>query len=159
MASLDNFHTGNPAPVVGPHDPYHRRVTGRQVFRDHLGERHAALQHALVAGSGRNEYWDLANQVPLAPVQPIVDPVLLTGRTHPDPTYTEVAESRLNGRYVAMLPRTRLRTSGDTAEYKQLVAGTTCLRSRLMNLLTGGGNRRSVAPLNTYTRYHPYLGR
>lgn len=160
MASLDNFHTHNPAP-----QPFHRgrhpgpSSVGPQLYRYHLGERHAALQHALVAGTGKQEYWDYRNQIPIAPVQPVTDPLLLTGRQHPDPTYVERAHTGLNDNYVATRPRTHLQESGDTAEHKMLVQGTTCWRSRILNYFTGGGGRRSVARLNTYTRYHPYLGR
>lgn len=155
MASLDNFHTQNPAPrtVSGRH------AVGTQLYRAHLGERHASLQHALIAGTGKAEHWDIANRVPIAPVQPVVDPLLLTGRAAPDPTYMERMGTGLNDRFVATRPRTHLRESGDTAEHKMLIQGTACWRARLANFLTGGGGQRSVARLNTYTRYHPYLGR
>ena len=153
MASLDNFHTGNPVP---PHPKHSTRV---HLYPYHLEDRHAVLQQALVSGTGRSEHWDLPNRVPLAPVQPTLDPLLLTGRAAPDPTYVKRISTGLNDRFVATRPRTHLRESGDTAEHKMLIQGTVCWRNRLLNFFNGGGGRRSVAQLNTYTRYHPYLGR
>ena len=154
MLPLDNFHTTNPAP-----HPSQRR--GRQLYPYHLADRHDVVRYGLMGGSGRwsGEGGDLANRVPIGPVQPVVDPLLDTGRAAPDPTYVERVSQGLNDRYVATRPRTHLRESGDTAEYKLLVQGTTCWRSRLANLVTGGAGQRSVSPFNTYTRYHPYLGR
>lgn len=156
MASLNNFHTYNPA----PQEPTSaRNGAGTQLYRFHLGERHATLQHALIAGSGKAAHWDVSQQVPLAPVQPITDPLLMTGRAAPDPSYVERMSTDLNDNFVATRPRTHLRSSGDTAEYKQLIQGTSCIRNRIQNWWYGGQNQRTVAGLNTYSRYHPYTGR
>jgi len=120
----------------------------------HQSDRHAIIQHALIG----NE-WDLPNRVPIAPVQPWVDPLLQTGRAAPDPSYVERISTGLSDQYVATRPRTHLRESGDTAEHKMLIQGSTCIRNRVMNYLSGGGGRMSIAPINHYNRYHPYLGR
>lgn len=155
MASLDNFHTQNPAPHPRAH---HRR--GANLYPYHLSDRHDVVRYGLMAGSSRgDEGGDLVNRVPIGPVQPVVDPLLATGRAAPDPTYVERVSHRLSDQYVATRPRTHLRESGDTAEHKLLVQGTACWRSRLANWLLGGGGQRAVTRLNTYTRYHPYLGR
>lgn len=156
MATLSNFHTYNPAPIE-PTSWNNRE--GTQLYRFHRTERNATLQHALIAGSGKAAHWDISQQVPLAPVQPITDPLLITGRAAPDPSYVERVSTGLNDRFVATRPRTHLRESGDTADYKQLVQATSCMRNRLQNWWFGGNNQRTVAGLNTYTRYHPYLGR
>ena len=156
MASLANFHTYNPAPQEPTSE---RNGAGVQLYRYHLKERFARTQHNLIAGSSKSAHWDIAEQVPLAPVQPIHDPLLLTGRAAPDPSYVERVSTDLNNNFVATTPRTHLRTSGDTAEYKQLVRGTACWRNRLANWWYGGNNQRLAAGVNTYSRYHPYLSR
>lgn len=149
MASLSNFHTGNPAPTHGGSS------RGYSLYPYHLPERHAVIQHNLHgAPTG-----DWANRVPIAPVQPPVDPLLQTGRSAPDPTYTERMGTGISDLYVQTRPRTHLRESGDTAEHKMLVQGTACWRNRLRNFYFGGGGQRSVPHLSTYSRYHPYLGR
>lgn len=152
MASLDNFHTGNPA----PHPIHHHGV---HLYPYHLSDRQQIIQQSLVGGTGQRDGWGLANRVPIGPVQPYGDPLLHTGRAAPDPTYVERISEGLNDRYVATRPRTHLRESGDTAEHKMLIQGTTCWRNRILNFINGGGGRMSVARLNHYTRYHPYLGR
>ena len=154
MATLHNFHTGNPTPLECTGGFCHPHL-----YRSHLRERHAALQHALIAGSGKAAHWDITQQVPLAPVQPVMDPVLLTGRAAPDPSYVERVSTNLNDQFVGTVPRTHLRMSGDTAEHKHLIRGTACWRNRLANWWYGGNNQRSVAGVNTYSRYHPYVGR
>lgn len=158
MASLNNFQTLNPAPQE-PSPYMARHGSGTQLYRYHTSERNATLQHALIAGSGKAAHWDISQQVPLAPVQPVIDPLLITGRAGPDPTYVERVSANLNDQFVATRPRTHLRESGDTAEYKQLVRGTACWQNRLRNWFYGGNNQRTVAGINTYSRYHPYLGR
>lgn len=147
MASLDNFHTGNPAP-----HPSERR--GVSLYPYHTGDRNAIVQYDL-PGVGN----DLRVKVPIAPIQPILDPLLQTGRAAPDPSYVERVSTGLTGNYVQTRPRTHLRESGDTAEHKLLIQGTVCWRNRIANFFGGGGGRMSVVPLNSYTRYHPYLGR
>lgn len=149
MASLSNFHTSNPA-------PHESERKGYLMYPYHTADRHAIVQHNLM-GSTREGDWP--NRVPIAPVQPIVDPLAQTGRSAPDPTYVERISDGLTGNYVPTRPRTHLRESGDTAEHKHLIQGTVCWRTRILNFLNGGGGRMSVVPLNTYTRYHPYLGR
>lgn len=153
MASLDNFHTMNPAPLAS-----HRR--GTNMFPYHLSDRHDIVRYGLMGSGGRSdEAGDLASRVPIGPVQPIVDPLLATGRAYPDPSYVERVSDGLSDQYVATRPRTRLQLSGDTAEHKLLVQGTACWRARIQNWLSGGGGQRSVSRINTYSRYHPYLGR
>ena len=159
MASLNNFQTLNPAPREPTSLSAARHGNGTELYRYHTGERLATLQHALIAGSGKAAHWDIGQQVPLAPVQPVVDPLLMTGRAAPDPSYVERVSADLNDRFVATRPRTQLRESGDTADYKQLVQGTACWQNRLRNWWFGGNNQRTVAGINTYSRYHPYLGR
>jgi hypothetical protein len=141
-SSLANVNTGNPVSST-LYGPYEQR------------SRNAILQKNLVTFNTS----DIANQVPIAPIQPIVDPLLLTGRAAPDPSYVERVSARLNDQFVATRPRTHVMSAGDTAEYKGLVQGTSCIRNRIRNWWQGGGGQRSVASLNTYTRYHPYLGR
>lgn len=150
MASLDNFHTGNPAPYAG-------HPVGTGLYRYHLPERYALIQQGIHTAS--NDGGGIRNRVPIAPIQPVVDPLLQTGRAAPDPTYVERVSTGLNDHYVSVRPRTHLRESGDTAEHKLLIQGTACWASRLRNFWAGGGGRRSLATLNTYSRYHPYLGR
>lgn len=152
MVSLDNFHTGNPAPHAG-------QMHGISLYPYHLSDRHSVLQKALVSGSGASESWDFASRVPIGPIQPIMDPALLTGRAAPDPTYVERASTGLNDHYVVTRPRTHIREAGDTSEHKMLIQGTTCLRARLANWWKGGNGQRMVAQVNTFSRYHPYLGR
>lgn len=147
MASLDNFHTGNPVP-----HPSQRR--GQSMYPYHLSDRHLVIQRSLM-GNDR----DVTSRVPIAPIQPHTDPLLQTGRAAPDPTYVEVMSSALNDSYVATRPRTHMREAGDTAEYKMLIQTPTCIRNRLANWVSGGGDQRSCLRLNTYSRYHPYLGR
>jgi hypothetical protein len=125
------------------------------VYPYHQSDRHARVQLGLMGGTE----WDIGNRVPIAPVQPCLDPLLQTGRSAPDPTYVERISTGLNDRFVATRPRTHLRESGDTAEHKLLIQGTACWGNRLANFISGGGGRRSVAQINTYNRYHPYLGR
>lgn len=156
MASLNNFHTYNPAPTEPTSA---RNGVGTQLYRFHTKERNAQLEHALIAGSGKAAHWDITQTVPLAPVQPVMDPLLMTGRAAPDPSYVERISHGLTDRYVPTRPRTHLRESGDTAEYKQLIQGTACWKNRFANWWYGGNNQRMVSGLNTYTRYHPYLGR
>lgn len=120
----------------------------------HTGDRNAIVQYDL-PGVGN----DLRVKVPIAPIQPILDPLLQTGRAAPDPSYVERVSTGLTGNYVQTRPRTHLRESGDTAEHKLLIQGTVCWRNRIANFFGGGGGRMSVVPLNSYTRYHPYLGR
>jgi hypothetical protein len=151
MASLDNFHTGNPAPQ--PH------VGEGSMYPYHTAQRHALIQRDLIGGTGKRNGWDVASRVPVAPVQPVVDPLLQTGRSAPDPSYVERLSTGLSDHFVQTRPRTHLGEAGDTAEFKMLIRGTTCWRDRVRNFLGGGGGRMSVVPLNTYTRYHPYLGR
>jgi hypothetical protein len=147
MASLDNFHTGNPAPQAAAHK-------GKNLYPFHQSDRYAVIQHDL---PGTNN--DVRTKIPIGPVQPYVDPLLHTGRAAPDPSYVERMSSGLNGNYVVTRPRTHLRESGDTAEHKMLIQGTTCWRNRIANFFGGGGGRMSITPINSYTRYHPYLGR
>lgn len=149
MASLSNFHTGNPAP-----HPSQRR--GWSLYPYHLSDRHAVTQYNLM-GNPREGDWP--NRVPVAPVQPHIDPLLHTGRAAPDPSYVERASTGLSDLYVVTRPRTHLQESGDTAEHKMLIQGTACWRNRIANYLSGGGGRMSIAPINSYSRYHPYLGR
>lgn len=149
MASLDNFHTGNPAP-----HPSQRR--GWAMYPYHQSDRHAITQYNLM---GHPREGDIANRVPVAPVQPFVDPLIHTGRAAPDPTYVERVHEGLSKNFVVTRPRTHIRESGDTAEHKLLIQGTVCWRNRIQNFLSGGGGRTSIVPLNTYSRYHPYLGR
>lgn len=148
MASLDNFHTHNPAP-----HPTHRR--GRNLYPYHLQDRFDRVRLSLVNSATD----DVVGRVPLAPVQPVWDPTLATGRAAPDPTYVERVSADLNGHFVPTRPRTHLRESGDTAEHKLLIQGTACWRARLANWWHGGGGQRGVTRINTFSRYHPYLGR
>lgn len=153
MASLDNFHTGNPAPHPTSN------MAGWSPYPYHMADRQAVIQHDLIGGTGKRNGWDLPNRVPIAPVQPSVDPLLQSGRSAPDPTYVERISTGLSDQYVATRPRTHLRESGDTAEHKLLIQGTACWRNRIRNWYFGGGGQRMVPHLNTYSRYHPYLGR
>lgn len=149
MATLANLHTGNPTPHPGLR-------AGFLYLPYELASRHRLLQHRLHHSGDYN----VVNHVPLAPVQPMVDPLLDTGRAAPDPSYVERVSTHLTrDNYVATLPRTHLREAGDTAEHKMLIRSNTCVVNRLRNWWHGSGGRRTVAGLNTYSRYHPYLGR
>lgn len=142
MSSLANLNTGNPVNAA-LYGPYEQR------------SRNAMLQRNLVNNNGSS----VVSRVPVGPIQPVLDPSLLTGRAAPDPSYVERVSTRLNDNFVATRPRTHLMESGDTAEHKLLIQGTSCMRNRILNWWKGGGGQRSVAPINSYTRYHPYLGR
>lgn len=146
MASLDNFHTGN----------------GRRANYPGIPERNRWIQYGLHSSQSRS--WDLPAHVPVAPTQPY-DPGMRVSSAA-DPRLEERRTPRSDtGLYVSTVPRTQRRI-GDTVEGIQLYdpcpqhfgftpSGPCPFRSWWQGLSPTQAGRE--VPLQTYSRFHPYL--
>lgn len=147
MASLDNFTTGNGSRAGFPGIP----------------ERNRWLQYAL--HSSQSKAWDVPSSVPVAPIQPY-DPSMRASAAS-GPTLEEPFTPRSDrGMYVPLTPRP-LRRRGDNVEGIQLydpcpqhvgigIPSGPCPFRKWWGPWSPYTHGREV-PLQTYSRYHPYL--
>lgn len=141
MASLDNFHTGNPVPPLST-----------AAWFPSLHHRHHQIRRGLFDS---NITGDWANRVPVGPSVPAHQ----TAETayhlsrRPDPTLTERIDGQSAPYYVRTRPYTRRLVGGDTAESHLVFAerGACCP-------LRGWWDRLRVPLVRTgdKARYHPY---
>lgn len=127
MATLDNFNTHNGS---------------RRPLYPTLSERMGAIQRGL----NDSNLGDLANRIPIGPVQPV--DVGMRVSAHVDPTITERLTQGLGGNFVPTRPYT-YRLLGDTADGIYLYSPT-CLGNKIRNYIG------RVLPIKTTSRFTPY---